>query len=292
MDTPTWKDFRKGLMNELDRPAAQAAFDGARTTHPALSCFKSPQEVVEWLLERLGVPDEEDEVLRAIKTLATSGEEESSAWLATLALGLWPVLEWVFCRVRPRCNTDYETASEIWTALQDCFAEDAFWKKPRIAKRLMSRVWCRAARAAQAEVDEAKRLRKLARILPELDENETGGWVPFLDGMRDETRAGPSREELVDLAYLLVNTFGLSEADADLVVRHAVAGVSLADIARERGVSCAMLRQRYGRARKRLRVSLSKSDENSVTFSALREMGKWEHDEDRPQKGPGRPLLN
>jgi len=282
-----WRDFRNGLMNELNRPHACGVFQAARVKHPCFGPFESPGSLVAWMLDYSTHPrEDEDAALRAIQSSYEAGDEKAF-WMALTALGLWPVLEWVFCRVRPRCETDHEAASEIWAALEGCLTDEAFWLEARIAKRLMLKLWCKAARSLQAESIEARRLEKLTAALPDSDQNS-----PFLcepsSGEEPEYDSG----ELKDLASSLTCTFRLSEADADLVVRHAVAGDSLADLARERGVSHSMLRQRYSRAIRRLRETLPNSAGPDVTLSALRELGMRKNEAGAVSEAPNSPFLN
>ncbi len=269
MSPISWKGFRNGLQSELFKPTAGAFFNAAKRLHPELSNFDSPETLVEWMLDYSSHSAEEEDVLLKCIWNALNDDEARPFWSSVLALGLWPTLEWVFCRIRPKCADDSEAASEIWSAFELCLADRTFPNRPIIAKRLMTRVWTLASRSLDREKSLNAKLRKSVEALPECDMS-----APFCvyANKKDEP---PSKEELYLLQRMLVDYFDLPERDALAVVLHAVSGKSHAEIAALIGSSEAATRQRYCRALKKVQ----KKSKNAVTLSRLNEMGKERSDE-------------
>jgi len=247
----------------LFRPTAGAFFNAAKRLHPELSKLDSPASLFEWLLDfSANSTEDEDAVLRVIRSL-TIEPESRPFWVATLALGLWPALTWAFCKIRPARESDYEAADEIYVAFERGLTDESLWLEPRVIKRLMSRLWCRAARQIKSEKSESIKFQEYFESIPQADIHS-----PFLclvDKKLDEPAVDDEQKRLI---CKLVDKLEFSELDAIIVVRHSLAGLTHAEIAEELKLSAASVRQRYSRAIKKVQ----KKSKNTVTLLVLNEL--------------------
>ena len=303
----TWSEFRKGLMREIADTKSNKAYEKARRVSPELGRFASPEALTAWLLHHGKVQrEEEDALLRAIIQQYRTDERFRGIWLATLILGLWPSLTWVFQKLWPiakgvtrrtektvttdgpaehsvargsEVSLDEIIAGAIWGALTDVLEDERVVDSPGIVKRLMYAIW-KQAKAQLLDSDaEYERQERLGSALEHAIPKHKGEFLfgpedavpsPFLEIGGDQD-AKPPDSELSDLAGRLVSDFGLSPSDADLVVRHAVLDQTLADIARERGGSFPALRQRYSRAIRKIRTALQEKRQSGChTFGPVR----------------------
>lgn len=303
----TWSEFRKGLMREIADMKSNRAYEKARGVSPELGRFPSPEALTAWLLRHGKVRrEEEDAQLRAIIQQYRTDERHRGVWLALLILGLWPSLTWVFQKLWPiakgvtrraeTANTESEFAGRsvtrdveasldeiiagaIWGALTDVLEDEHICEASGIAKRLMYAVWKQAKVQLLDSETEHERQVRLGETLEHTIPKQKGEFLlgpedsvptPFLETSGDQD-AKPPDCDLTELAGRLVQDFGLSSSDADLVIRHAVLDQTLADIARERGGSFPALRQRYSRAIRKIRTALQEKRQSGChTFSLFR----------------------
>ena len=259
------------------------AFEKAKRAQLCLQRFVSPEQLVDWLLDYGShSADEEDSVIRALRQLQIAGPAPT-LWLAILALGLWPTMEWVFCRIRKSFVSDAEAASAIWDSLCNRLGYEPLWTDEGIAKRLMVAVWTKARRSALKEIKARRGAVSFDALFQLADEA-----ADDLDSDDDEI-AQPNRLvfrapiqlsttdrldiSLDELKTRLVRDAGLSAPDAALLVDHIVFGANLTEIAAEGGVSPAAIRQRFHRAKDRLRRAAEKIRSGDVTFSILDDLG-------------------
>ena len=168
----TWSEFRKGLMREIADTKSNKAYEKARRVSPELGRFASPEALTAWLLHHGKVQrEEEDALLRAIIQQYRTDERFRGIWLATLILGLWPSLTWVFQKLWPiakgvtrrtektvttdgpaehsvargsEVSLDEIIAGAIWGALTDVLEDERVVDSPGIVKRLMYAIWKQA----------------------------------------------------------------------------------------------------------------------------------------------------
>lgn len=258
-------------------------FEKAKSARPCLQRFDSPEHLVEWLLDYGShSTGEEDDVIRSLRELHAAGPSPT-LWLAILALGLWPTMEWVFCHVRKSFVSDAEAASAIWDSLCDRLGYEPLWSEAGIAKRLMVAVWTKARRSALKEskarsgtvsFDALFQLAEAANDDAESDEEAIA--QPKRPVFREPTQspAAESFDDTVDhLKARLIRDAGLSSSDATLLVDHIVFGKTLSELAAEESVAPAAIRQRFHRAKERLRNAAEKISPGAVTFSIPDDLG-------------------
>ena len=288
----TWKDFRKGMQIELTVASNIRLFDEVKQKHPSLAHFGSPEHLVDWLLDyESHTTDDEDEVLRSLRDLHIADDQNTTLWIAILLLGLWPAMEWAFCRVRRLYISDAETASSIWEAVCNRLEKNELWEKPRIAKRIMYAAWTRSRCRALREIEKHNReisLDQLLRALGDDDDHdkEQGNKPdekdtphppkpPVPTGLTCPPEFLDSKNQPVDvLQNRLICEAGLSNSDAEILIDHIIFGKKLVDMARAKGISPATIRKRYQRAKALLRESSSVFSEKDVTFSIFGDLGR------------------
>jgi len=293
----TWKDFRRGMELELSTARHINSFEKAKSARPCLQRFDSPEHLVEWLLDYGShSTGEEDDVIRSLRELHAAGPSPT-LWLAILALGLWPTMEWVFCHVRKSFVSDAEAASAIWDSLCDRLGYEPLWSEAGIAKRLMIAVWTKARRSALKEIKARSgtvsfdTLFQLADSVADDIESDDGEIAqPKRPAFREPIQL-PTTDcfdaSLDDLKTRLVRDAGLSTPDAALLVNHIVFGKTLSEMAAEEGVSPAAFRQRFHRAKDRLRKAAEKISPSAVTFSIPDDLGIQ-----RGNQAPAKPNVN
>jgi len=269
---------------ELSTARHIKAFEKAKREQLCLQRFASPEQLVDWLLDYGShSTDEEDSVIRALRELHVAGPVPT-LWLAILALGLWPTMEWVFCRIRKSFVSDAEAASAIWDSLCNRLGYEPLWAGDGIAKRLMVAVWTKARRSALKEI-KARRgtvsfdvLFQLAEATADdTDVEDAEAFQPKRPAFREPIQL-PTADcldaSLDELKSRLIRDAGLSRQDAALLVDHIVFGANLTEIADDEGVSPAAIRQRFHRAKAHLRKAAKKIPSGAVTFSIPDDLGR------------------
>ena len=270
------------MKNELAIASGIRAFNEAKRDHPSLERFESPEHLVDWLLDYPGhTTEDEDEILRTLRRLHLAGVSPT-LWLAILLLGLWPPMEWAFCRIRRLYASDAEAASSIWDAVCDRLCYEPLWERQGVAKRLMYAAWTRSRRFALKQVRSKRREVSLDRFLQLVDSDD--------DDKDDDDEHDPKRPAYMEpshnpniddcfsvtpdeLKSRLVDAIGMSPSDAEILIDHIVLGKSLAEMARAEGISPAAIRKRFQRAKRRLRDAAKDFSKNPVTFLNLGDLG-------------------
>ena len=289
----TWKDFRKGMQAELTVASNLRLFDRVKEKHPNLARFDTPEHLADWLLdyESHGT-DAEDDVLRSLRNLHIAADQNSNLWLAILLLGLWPAMEWAFCRIRRLYRSDAEASSSIWEAVCNRLEKDDLWEKPRIAKRLMYAAWTNSRRQALRELSRKNRETSLDQLL---------GALAQVDNKREKA-LGPGEEDtphpprsvtpaaLISVPEIfnsesqpldvlqdrLIDEAGLSRSDVELLIDHIITGKKLVDLAKAHGISPSAIRKRFQRAKAQLRDSQRDFSKKPVTFFLSGDLGRQE----------------
>jgi DNA-directed RNA polymerase specialized sigma24 family protein len=191
-------------------------------------------------------------------------------------------MEWVFCHVRKSFVSDAEAASAIWDSLCDRLGYKPLWSDAGIAKRLMVAVWTKARRSALKEIKARSGRSASTRSFnsptrsPTISSPMTGDCQPKRPAFREPIQF-PTTDcfdaSLDELKTRLVRDAGLSAPDAALLVNHIVFGKTLTEMAAEEGVSPAAFRQRFHRAKDRLRKAAEKISPGAVTFSIPDDLG-------------------
>ena len=300
----TWKDFRKGMQIELTIASNIRLFDEVKQTHQRLAHFKSPEHLVDWLLDyESHSTDDEDDVLRSLRNLHIAGDQRSTLWLAILLLGLWPAMEWAFCRIRRLYPSDAEAAGSIWNAVCNRLVKDDLREKPRIAKRLMYAAWTNSRRHALREFAKKGQEISLDQLLRALAQADSKQEKPKRPGDEDTPHSNRAvipaelihapevfdseKQPLDVLQNCLIHEAGLSRPDAELLIDHIVIGTKLIDLAHADGISPAAIRKRYQRAKAHLRQSASDFLQKPVTFSLSGDLGRQEGNSSFPNTTGG-----
>ncbi len=264
MSPTSWAEVRKGLVAELRRLESKRFFESSICRNERFKSFNSAESLIAWLLDHSSHPaEDEDEALKCLWSLQDDADSKPF-WSAAIALGLWPALEWCFCKIRPKRRNDSEAASEIWDAFENCLSDRSFCEKPFVVKRLISRIRSIANRSTRIESRRDRKLREAVETLPDIYRID-----PFKAYFGKEKPKQASDDELRSIERLLVDVFGLRELDAMAVALHAAGGKSHSEIAGDIGSSEAAVRQRYSRAIRKIRTKIKKD----VTFSGLSDMG-------------------
>ncbi len=281
------------MQTELTIASNIRLFDRIKQGHRDLAYFDSPEHLVDWLLdyESHGI-DAEDDVLRSLRNLHTAGDQNSTLWLAILLLGLWPAMEWSFCRIRRLYPSDAEAAGSIWDAVCGRLEKDDLWEKPRIAKRLMYAAWTNSRRQALREFDRKNReisLDQLLGALAQVDNKQEKAQRPGEEDTPHPPKSitpaalislpdifNSEKQPLDVLQDRLVCEAGLSPSDAELLIDHIVIGERLVDLAKIYGISPSAIRKRYQRAKAQLRDSQGVFPKNPVTFFLSGDLGRQE----------------
>lgn len=272
----TWKSFRRKLERGITGPSALKRFRKFNKTRDVLRPFNSPEDLVAWLLDYKSHPrDEEDRMLRVLRKLHLASESRDPLWMSIVILGLWPTLEWVFGRLQ-KTHKEGKAAFVILEEIAFTFEDERLWIKSKIAINLMYTVWKRSSQTLLKDQTEYKKLKKvvehLALGVPRkggkiIVEESKESWPLYAQKKQDPQSF--SGVEIKPILSRLTKSFGLSETDAYIVIRHAVTGDSHSDIAADCHLSHVAVRQRYARAKKRIRAEFEKLQENDVTTIAL-----------------------
>ena len=254
----SWSKLREILRREVARTEAERTYRRASTASDRLRALGGPQGAVEWLLAPASHPvEDEDAVLYELRALCRA--DDTGFWVSLLFLGLWPVFEWGFRRVRTPERGDPSAISAIWGALLDALERDDLWNRSGIAQRLMYLVRQRAQRILEVDRREAQKLEHVAAY------EEAG--LPKKQGklqIRDSQESWPAfsnrppREddsldtEIAALRLLLTERLHVNASDTELLIRHFVRGETLADLALEYGISPFACRKRCSRAKQKL----------------------------------------
>jgi len=229
------RDWRR----ELASAALAARLEQWRAAEPALRSFKGPAAVLRFL--RRSAPGErQDRVLRAL--LARAGEDPAAGRLVLHAL--LPGLK----RVSARLLVDTRDQEELWSALLA-----AAWQ--RIRRYPIGRRPRRIAANVLLDTmhDAVAAHRRAVRDRAELDV------VP--------ARLALTRPEIdSDVEAVLaraVRAGAITAAEAELILRTRIDGVSLTSLARSQGASYDALRVRRRRAERRLLLHLGIRDVRS-----------------------------
>ncbi len=275
-----WKELRIALNREIESIEARKIFAGIRESDPVLKDFQDPKALVNWLLDHDRHPMlEEDRALKILRDLCLDKSEKAGIWQSILLLGLWPMAEWVYHKIRD-ASEDEEVISAFWGGFNAALDKDDLWSQTGVAKRWMYFLWKRArANIREVELEHGKLAQVHAHLAagapkrqdasdPEPEIMET--WPEFRS--KSDEEAGFASDELYTIHSQLTGVLRLSEAEADLVVRHFVLGESFSDIASTLNITPAACRQRCSRIIKRLRALPVRVRRTLVTHSNLNGM--------------------
>jgi DNA-directed RNA polymerase specialized sigma24 family protein len=244
---------------------------------------------------------DEDAVVRELRGLCRA--DDTGFWMSLLFLGLWPVFEWGFRRVRKTAGTDHAAISGLWDGLLQALERDDLWDRPGVARRLMYVVRQRAYRTLEADRREAEKLGRVAAYevagLPKeegklLIRDSLESWPAFSN--RSPRKDDSLEPEIAALRLLLTERLHLSAAEAELIIRHFVRGETLADLASEYGITATLCRKRCSRAKLKLTARKEEARAALVTLSEPAGLGNREAAEtlDDPDGGDpwARPWMN
>ena len=300
--TLSWSGLRQILRQEVARPEAKRAYRAASVASVRLRGLGGPQGAVEWLLAPASHPvADEDAVVRELRVLCRA--DDTGFWMSLLFLGLWPVFEWGFRRVRKTAGTDHVAISAIWDGVLQALERDDLWDRPAVARRLMYFVRQRAYRILDADRREKEKLWRVAAYeeagLPKgkgklLIRDSLESWPAF--SSRSPRKDDSLESEIVALRLLLTDRLHLSAAEAELLIRHFVRGETLADLASEYGITPTVCRKRCSRAKQKLTARKQEVRAALVTLSGPAGLGNREEAEtlDDPDGGDecARPWMN
>ena len=246
----SWSEFRDDLCFILRTGHSIRQFKNLRRL--LSGSFSGPEDVVAFLLSRETSGDERDALLRALVSRVQSHASDADIAFAILALGRWQDLDQIFRRRFKRFPHDVEElVSLIRVGLTTAVLRADLSKTRNVAvnlslstERLVSESSSKAWRTNQVMTHPEHGVESIA----------DGGYVGESSfglpiAMSEETRSahvyGLAREAAGD--------------DVDLIIAVDVVGEDLADVAAESGISYALARKRYWRAKGKIKKAFEKN---------------------------------
>lgn len=236
----SWDGIRENLLRSSSSLAFHRGFAGIRQLSNQIAPFSDPTALLDALHRRSGSADYKNELLGHIVRVAQTDDKLSDIALTLMLLALWPGLDAIRRRSMRR---EIGASDEIVSGLL-ARATDA------IRRVDLSQVnWIAATILKNIERDTIR-----ASIHANRSQNDIVQIDP--DEMADEASVSQSMGGHESFFGDMVRIIG---ADAMLVIRVVIYGLTQAEAAIELGVSETAARKRYQRAVKRLRKTLEKN---------------------------------
>ncbi|MBI2068958.1 MAG: sigma-70 family RNA polymerase sigma factor, partial [Elusimicrobia bacterium] len=235
--------IRECLNEELGSSQFQKQYRALLETEPILRSYPSAHELLKVLWDPLSQNYSQKDACLFALIKAFHGGFGRLAFLLLL-LALWPALEHLYYRLIPIAKTTDELFSEIYWAFLEEIEQWNLAKKDRVAINL--------------QMNTQKRVR--ANIGSEQKNMELSGNVrgqesgqPQMGEIMPTAKEGKNFAETIDD---LINKGVIGEQDSFLIVRHAIYGISMKNLASEQGIPYHTVYRRYARALARIRAHL------------------------------------
>lgn len=232
-----WHEIRDHLMQTSSTLSFQRSFDTMRQRRKLLARFGDPASVLDALHRGAISPEKKNLLLRALVEVAQSDHPDADAALTIMLLALWPGLDAIRRRsIWRRLGASDEIASDILARSTEAIRVLDLDRVNWIAATILRNVERDIIRARQRETGRQSILKDTD---PDEFPAERAAWQPTFSP-----------------ALLHADLRRIIGADANLVMRVAVAGFTQAEMAVELGLSEAATRKRYQRATTRLHGAL------------------------------------
>ena len=232
-----WHEIRDHLMHSSSNLHFQRRFDAVRREQVALTPFRDPAALLDWLHSTPGDPARKNVILSALVEAAQGNGPASECALTMLLLALWPGLDAIRRRsIWRRIGTADEIASDLLARTTELVRGLDLSRVNRIAATILRNVERDMIRARQREAE-----RDDAVI--DIDVADLGDKFVSCSAPQDHAHVGNDMVRLIGV-------------DARLVIRVAIEGFSQAEVAVELGLTGAAARKRYQRAMHRLHDAL------------------------------------
>lgn len=233
----SWHQVHDHLLRDFSTLGFQQGFAAIRRQHPALSCFIDPAGLLDALHHGAASADEKNDLLRALIEAAQADGRAADCALLLMLLALWPGLDAVYWRSRRRgAGSDGDVSSEVLARATEAIRCLDLGRVRWIAATMLQNIERDLFRTRRREISIGNRN-------TELDPDKCAAGL-----ISSEPEVSPER-----LYRELVRIVG---ADAALVMRVAIDGVSQAEMAAEFSLTAAAARKRYQRALSRARDRL------------------------------------
>jgi RNA polymerase sigma factor (sigma-70 family) len=233
-----WHEIRDHLMHSSTNLHFQRSFDAVRRTQAALAPFRDPAALLDGLHRTTGDPARKNVILSALVGAAQGDGPASDCALTLLLLALWPGLDAIRRRsIWRRIGTADEITSDVLARTTEAVRGLDLRRVNWIAASVLRNIERDMIRARQREA-------ACEDLASDIELND----VPA-----DQAGQQPGAED----AHLQDDLHKLIGADALLVIRVAIEGLSQAEVAVEMGLTEAAARKRYQRAMPKLRDALA-----------------------------------
>jgi RNA polymerase sigma factor (sigma-70 family) len=232
-----------GIRNQLSRSSTKLefhqSFSGIRKLHKEFAHYNDPAALLDCLRRKDISAHKKNGLLIRLVQLAKSKTIQSDTALTLMLLALWPGLDAVRRRsLWRKIGSPDEIASEVLARATDAVRSIDLDRVTHIAATILKNIERDMFRARKRE---------------DLRQREVSGIDP--DELVDEHN---NSEAVASSAMFLSDIVQLIGADATLVIRVALDGLTQAEVAAELGISESAARKRYQRAIRRLRDALEK----------------------------------
>lgn len=274
-----WKKERVygRLSSQARSEEFQNQYQDLRSRTPVLKPYASVEALI-GALRAKGFPsfDEKDALLHLLISTIQSDPELRGFGLTLISIAMWPSLEHSYYRLLRLSKFLPDLLAEIYWRFMAEVTGYNLAKRSKIAVNLQLNV----EKRVRESLDEEKRYQEFVDAHSFLDadldqaladprrdrSSQIREWqerIPAKELKRCARAAqaavrplNPDEEGMAEAVARLTEAGLLSQDEARLITDHAVRGIELAEIARERGISSGLMRIRYHRAKAKLRPCL------------------------------------
>lgn len=229
------------LKQEIGTEEYRALLERLKSEDPFMRQFEGWHDVVRFMRMGRSRNHGKEGILRAI--LHAHGRDKDPRWRTILLVIFWPGLESIHTHKRG-WDSDPEDFWQniLWTFLQVVLRIDLTRRSDRLVQKLINDTVHRLA-------DKYRAKWKYSHMEIEVEEREIEEKAPRIGGVDfDAIELREIREAEIKRLRAHLNAGRITEPDFLLLVGTKVYGQSIADYARERGLSYQMLRKRRYRA--------------------------------------------
>lgn len=237
----SWDGIRNRLIRDTSNLEFHRTFGDIRRLHEAFTPYSDPAALLDSLRRNGGRAEQKNELLAQLVRIAQSNTSRSDAALILMLLALWPGLDAVRRRsLWRKIGSADEVTSEILARATGAVRGIDLQRVTQVAATILRNI-------------ERDMLR--ARMREDLRQKEVSETDP------DQLADDHSNSQAVASSRILIGDIvRLIGADATLVIRVALDGLTQTEVAGELGISESAARKRYQRAIRRLRDALEKID--------------------------------
>jgi RNA polymerase sigma factor (sigma-70 family) len=237
----SWDGIRNQLIRDTSKLEFHQTFGDIRRVYKEFAHYSDPAALLDSLRRNSGTAEHKNELLAQLVRIAQSNASQSDTALTLMLLALWPGLDAVRRRsLWRKIGSADEVTSEILARVTDAVRSIDLQRVTHIAATILKNI----------ERDMIRARRREDLLQKEVSETDPDQLV---DDRGNSQAVAGSRMLLGDIARLI-------GADAALVIRVAIDGLTQTEVAAELGISEPAARKRYQRAIRRLREALEKID--------------------------------